>query len=674
MTAIFGAAWQATILLLPALWLAGGRPFRALMTATFALALSWWSCFAIGSYNLLVVTLSLIAAYVLIYMTVGRAPSARLVDRYPLRSTAATIVYAIVLLSAFVVLRAPVAGWDALTYHLEFPARWISDGAIKRGATDWGDLSPTYYPQLTEILYGWFLLAPAGGRAIARTLPFLWWAGIFALCRTWFRENANGEAEQVRANLSALVVATLPELCSGLLAAGNDLALTFWALGTAYLLRRLSNAMSARQRLETWVGIGLAGGALSGTKYTGLIYLLTMLLASLAFVFFFGRGRRPLLESARSNAAGIFVALFRALPLGPAFALLTWLQTGNPLYPAALQIGPFRLHGYYPSEFFAQHEFARGTALWRHPGYLIFFFLLLAGLPRLPVALRRSHLSNDVGRAAWLSAATLLSFWFISPFHHARLMLPCVVLAAPLLRLLPEKRALVLLWGALLAQGVIVLVRLAEYAGPLLEPALSFRELTTLTLKEVLLLAASRRLPSHARTAIAIAGGMALLWIGDRPDWKMYARSERPIARDWAHAENFLQRNDRVALIGSNAPYAWRGPTGERQVFLANGRPEGLQPLHRQSRRIAGRDDAWHEIGPTPTPEFLVRNLATLDVDAVIVARLPGGEWPIERRWLLEFAELRSALPHRVTLEESEIFFRSATFQKRNIYDHGRRT
>ncbi|MCP5486367.1 MAG: hypothetical protein H7A22_12620 [Spirochaetales bacterium] len=693
MTALFGAAWQITILVLPAWWLARGQWPRALLTATFALALAWWCSFAIGVYNPTVATLTLLAVYGAVYITVGRGPaaSARQTDPGALPKVASILVFAIVLLSALVVLHAPVAGWDALTYHLEFPAQWIANGAIKRGATDWGDLSPAYYPQLAAIFYGWFFLAP-GGHAAARALPFLWWLGIFVLSRAWLREGAGSETERHRADLAALVVATLPESWSGLLATGNDLALTFWFLGTAYLLRRLGSPMNARLRLETWIGVGLASGALIGTKYTGLVYLLTLLAANLAFELLWRREKSLLLENVRNHPGGIAVAFLLALPLGPAFYLLNWLQCGNPVYPAALELGPLRLPGYYPPEFLSGHEFARSTALWRHPGYLVFFGLLLLCMPRLTLAVRHGGLSKDTARAGWLALATLLSFLFVIPFHHARLMLPCVVLAAPLLGQLPEKPGRTLLWGALLAHCAIVLMRLAEHVGPLLEPALSFRELTTLTLKETLsdplpalqmfvafagialLVAAARCLPSYRwKGLITILITLTLMWIGGRPDWEMYERSERPIARDWAAADVFLQTTDRLALIGSNAPYAWRGRSQVRRVFLANARPGGLQPLHQQSRRITRRNNTWQELGPAPAAPFLGQNLAELEVDAVIVTRLPRGDWPVERRWLLDDPELRSAFPYRVTLEESEIFFRSKTFQKRGISHHDRR-
>jgi hypothetical protein len=251
------------------------------------------------------------------------APAAQ--ARLPL---AAAGVAALLLLPFVLV---PNRAFDALTYHLEVPARFLEAGRLVH-------LPENLYasaPLLSEMLYGVALGVGGGGEAWAGTdlaglTSYLFFLLTLALVWSWGR-RAVGEGG---AAWAVALLAAAPVCMMEVPACGSDWAVTFFTLATVFLLAGGGRtaplagegdgfARSARARDALLPGV-LAGLA-AGCKHPALgLAILTPLLA-LAVLGLAGKRRFSL----------PFAGLFLAAALATAFPwyLKNWLFTGDPLYP-----------------------------------------------------------------------------------------------------------------------------------------------------------------------------------------------------------------------------------------------------------------------------------------------------------------------------------------------------
>ncbi len=402
-------------------------------------------------------------------------------------------VLALTITGAMLNLRTPPGGWDALTYHLDFPAQWVLAGKIFPVLTAYGDYSPTYYPMLVEAFAGWYLL-PLRGAAFAdlvqllfapllyiaaRDLAYIYRDRAGEILRPPFAANkpehtraqADGETRSeaspvsVIAECAPLVILSLPYLQSSLLVADNDFVLC------ALLLAVWRGA--ARQGLTPTNFAATVPAALALTvKYTGLVYvgalagvlLLAMLVATLrsiasresqSSVMPTGDGRRE----ARSTAGFVarICAAATVLVGGASPYLLNWETTGNPLYPATVTFLENTIFaGYYPRAFFLQHPFHQfdWLAFISNPGLSLPLYGFAAGTILLTIAAwaaagakRHANLIGfllalmPVFVAVFIPAALFCAFYFFVPLRQFRLMLPalaCSVAIFALLDLLAE--------------------------------------------------------------------------------------------------------------------------------------------------------------------------------------------------------------------------------------------
>lgn len=565
------------------------------------------------------------------------------------------------LVAVFLKYGAPAAGWDALTYHLEFPAQWLAGAPLLAAHTAYGDLSPPYYPRLSAALHVWLMAAGESARflelASLLSLAALYFAARDAARSIWRLARPGDEAPAHACALAGLLAASAPYMSGGLVASENDLALAALLSACLAWLLRSAAAEPGTPSALAWLtpAAGLSAGFASGVKYTGALYAIVLLAG-----FFFACAAQTRALRTIFLQAGL---LFCGGLIGGGWQLaLNWIQTGNPLYPGALQLaGATIFAGYYPADFFREHPFHEFSlyGFFTDPGLAAGIFCALAA-PALCLARWRTFAP---GSRATLFAASLspllliLAFYFFSPLRQHRLLAPALALAAPLWMLLVAEvtrahssDARRLRWIELAACAVVGL-HIALLAARLAElfPApgvLALSDYSRATARVVYLaparfllmalyiglaaalvfalafaiarLAPARRL---SRAGFVLAGAFVLVAVALRsPDAMDY--TGRPESGAW----NFLRRSTdarSIGVVGSNAPFALRGADLSRRVELLEA--DSPTPLHLRAVALEKRGDHWQEVSrfsgavlPPAAPEELFARARVRELSALV--------------------------------------------------------
>lgn len=630
------AAGAAGLLFGGALWCARGRPLLAVLYGASILNIFLFVLTIVDGAERAMVLFAALAALALhvalAFVLRRRFPywPARLEDGEPHAIRAPRWILALsgaaALVAVFLKYGAPAAGWDALTYHLEFPAQWLSGVPLSATHTAYGDLSPPYYPRLSAALYLWLMAASESARflelASLLSLAALYFAARDAARSIWRLARPADEAPPHTFAVAGLFAASAPYMSGGLVVSENDLALAaLLSACLAWLLRSLSAESLARAAPLT-LAAGLAAGFASGVKYTGALFAL-MLLAG------FCLARAVQTRSLRTIflQAGLLVCGW-ILGGGWQLVLNAWM-TGNPLYPGELRLAGVTLFaGYYPAAFFREHPFHEFSfyGFFTDPGLAAGIFCALAA-PAFCLA-RWGSFAPDA-RAPLVAASfgplvLLLGFYFFSPLRQHRLLAPALVLAAPLWALLvaeytrtqrsDERRVS----QAQLAAGLIVGLHITLFAARLAElfpashtlalsdysratarvvylaPARFLTMMGFIALAAVIVFGITHRLraPGLRRAGFVLLGAAALCAGALRsPDAMIYAG--RPECGAW----NFLRQSAdarSIGVVGSNAPFALRGSDLSRRVALLEA--EAFAPLHRRGVALEKHGDHWQEV------------------------------------------------------------------------------
>ncbi len=320
----------------------------------------------------------------------------------------------------------PPVAWDALTYHLRFPALWLQTGHLVTSASPVGDASHAFYPLAGEMLLYWGLLS---------TGTDLW-----------------SSLSQVPFALAAAAAVAALALRSGAGARAAFLAGLCW-LGTPGVLRQSVEAMvdveqaaffaamllfALRWREEGGVASLLlsaaALGLLAGTKYTGIVFAA----GSLPLLAWCARGAARGRGAPRRFGASLLLAGLLAVLLGGYAYARNVAAGGNPFLPLRVTLGGVTL---LPGPLVAGAYFGEGA---RRLGAAAFLasrravldagpalIPLLAALPLgLAAAIRRRNRAGAV--AAWLAGTGLLGFllaWALLPYREHRYFYPVTAVA-----------------------------------------------------------------------------------------------------------------------------------------------------------------------------------------------------------------------------------------------------
>ncbi|MDF1535208.1 MAG: glycosyltransferase family 39 protein [bacterium] len=207
----------------------------------------------------------------------------------------------------------PPVYFDAMSYHLELPSRYLQDGRIFHIPEN----LYSGYPQLVEVLYGVGLaLAGVGTAGIISLLGFIL---VLGLVWSWGRERFDDET----AAWAIVLVAFTPPLMTVSGFFHNDWYMTFFTLGTVLLLSGLPGDRMSPP--GTIVLAGVLAGFAAGTKYTGLGFAIGVPAAA---------GLLLALKREEKGAARKW-ALFGTIALATAspWYLKNMLFTGDPLFP-----------------------------------------------------------------------------------------------------------------------------------------------------------------------------------------------------------------------------------------------------------------------------------------------------------------------------------------------------
>jgi len=390
-------------------------------------------------------------------------------------------LWLVALLAGWHVARAltwPDLSWDALTYHLTYPAFWLQEGGF--GRFEAGGIWDQYesFPKGGEALF-FVALAPLGHDGVVGLVNLPLWLGTGAAIK--------GAAQRLgcsaRAGDGCAALALLSPMLSAYVAPAYVEVPTAFAFAVA--LSAGARALRAADSAAL-VSLGLAVGLAAAVKSTGLA------LAPFALIAALGCARRGRLGACTRRAAiGLGLALLVA---GPWYASNAWL-CGNPLYPAPL---PGASAGAAAGSLASAWAIAEGSVLrqgilgaviehlarppWRvpyplGPGWL--YLLALPGCAVLGLAFARGERARTVAALAGLALALWL-IYLLSPWNgvfaeaNTRFLAPSCIAAllgcAVALQAAPRAVALALTAvsavAVLLALGCSRLIGELPPAGP----------------------------------------------------------------------------------------------------------------------------------------------------------------------------------------------------------------
>ncbi|MCS5637583.1 MAG: glycosyltransferase family 39 protein [Myxococcota bacterium] len=306
----------------------------------------------LNSFSLVLATLASVLGAAL-----GRATNAEPRERIPPVPSALWIPLAVGIGLAMPMLVRSFAlvplSWDALTYHLFRPARWLERGGIE--AIDWPapfDLVG-FYPAGTSALYA-YLMGIAGSDLLVSVASWVL-IGVGAVALVGIARRLGGSEA---ASLSAgLLYACLPIVL--------NLSASPWAepllnagVFAAILLTLRWMVSPAEGSIYSAALVGVALGLACGSKYNALPLAGWVLLW-----VFFDRMREEGAKRSSFLTGSLFLV---ALGIGGFWYLENFVLKGNPFYP--VEVGPFPGIG-LPPEFWGPALWQYLPRVWEAPGF-----------------------------------------------------------------------------------------------------------------------------------------------------------------------------------------------------------------------------------------------------------------------------------------------------------------
>lgn len=552
-----------------------------------------------------------------------------------------------------VYLPASPVNWDAMTYHLYFPARWIQEGRLFHVPTVFSDSSSAFAPQNGALFFAW-QMALLGSDATTNVSQV---ACLAFLAAAVYRLALLSGIRRQAAMLAAASLFWLAPLADWAFTANVDVfMIAFWA-GAVYWLR----LYLARREWGSLLACGLASGLAAGTKTVGLP--LAAVPAGILAVRLLGERRWKELAAAAAAAVG-----------GGGWWYLRnlWLYA-NPLFPLDFGVGRLRFAGVYtvatlrrgsPFHIEEAERWFRSVGLQLGFAAVVFFAAGLAGLVFLASGVRRHRPRAWVALAAIGFAVAWAWYVFAVVPHNnqARFLLPSLLAAslgwAGWLDAVPSRRARSAVF--LLGIGALAWQARPDWAWSYVLDRL---EASGVGVGSWMLLAAAvaalgtwalpggrrgggRPIRLAAAAVLALTVGLAA---------HHAARSRIAFLADGdfrAWAGGYLLLDDpslaprRIAYSGLNIPYALAGARGQHEVVYCNtqgGSGDGLYEHWARDRRLYTtpgpgiyRGDDDFDVWSSCLEE---RRIDTVVVFALIPLGRPShwrlsGEFPIEREWM----------------------------------------
>ncbi len=218
---------------------------------------------------------------------------------------------------------APPLAWDALTYHFVHAARFVQAGGFVRelAPDNWSYYE--FFPTAGEVLWAWAML-PLGNDALLAP------AGVGVLLATFvtaFGCARSLDVSHERATLMAISVAGSPALLAWATSGYVDnVVVALTAAGSLFIIRN-GERPSAREAALAMAAFGLAGA----TKLNAFALVACAMAALSAQALMAPAATQGAARRVRQLALAGLPACVLLIQLGR-----TWLATGNPLYPFAV--------------------------------------------------------------------------------------------------------------------------------------------------------------------------------------------------------------------------------------------------------------------------------------------------------------------------------------------------
>lgn len=219
----------------------------------------------------------------------------------------------------------PPLSWDALTYHLFKPARWVHYGyQVRQLAPDQWRYKE-YFPQGGEVPWGWAMLG-TGTDALLPCAGFLMWAACgfaaYALARSL-------GGKKIPCFYAGLITAFIPAIAVEMVTGYVDM----FVLATFLLAATALVELEKRVSLGRAALLGLALGLLVAAKSSGLVIAGLGSAGCAAIVL------RPRHAKIGHGVCALVAALASLLVIMAPAYLRTWVETGSPFYPLEVKIG-----------------------------------------------------------------------------------------------------------------------------------------------------------------------------------------------------------------------------------------------------------------------------------------------------------------------------------------------
>jgi hypothetical protein len=509
----------------------------------------------------------------------------------------------------------PPVAWDALTYHLTFPAGWLERGDLATTVPASGDAANTYYPLVGQMLLYWNLVSTGGDRwTVLSQLPLLVAGGV-AVAALAMRCGASRRP----AALAGLAWAATPVAMRQSVEVMLDVEqAAFFAIAAFF---SLTAGAQARGR---WILGWLALGLLAGLKYSGAVLALPLLPV-------LGAATLRSLPGKRASVVRLAGGLALAAVIGGYAYFRNAITCLNPVMPLRVSLGSWTLAPgpAATSQYFGADaprlgwgDLLLSTRSVLEMGFLFLPLLLLLAFAALGTIRGASPDARDRRRLGWMALAAFVLSAFLLPFREHRYFLPVTAAAwAVAVALLDRPRTRSWLTRA------IPVVLLAQ------------APVTVAYVLKDWILQGPR--PEHAEATAHDRYGRWMEYWGTRHEWedRSHAREDlRDMAAAWARLANLTREAPAVvAYTGVNTPYPLTGyDLANRVVFVPlSGPPDGTLYLWGKAPSATAS---------VPDRAAWQSNIADLGASYLCVFRLtPGGggtgAFPIEDEWAREDPE-----------------------------------
>ena len=312
----------------------------------------------------------------------------------------------------------PFTAYDAISYHLFFPARWLQAHRVFIVPTPFSDEAQAYQPGNGELWFLW-LMVPLHSDALARIgqLPFY----LLGAAATYLIA-LRGTASYAQAAYAPTLFLIAPPIVEQAVGADVDLI----AASTFVSAVWLSLVAIDTGRRRDWILWGCAAGLFVGTKYLAVVYAPILVLIAVL--------RRPRLRMLWS-VPGLLV-------FGAPWYIRNWIVAGSPLYPATLRIAGLTLgHGAYTHATMLQ-SFMHTTdprllavSLVHAFGTNMFFVLAPPIALAFVACIARGHWWPGTAVFVAVSGVVALCWLAVGDNTDARFLLPAVALTPALVPL-----------------------------------------------------------------------------------------------------------------------------------------------------------------------------------------------------------------------------------------------